>query len=523
MSSCPICGRTLSSSQPMCDCRAPQMPSGVKLSGVRTPASRSAIHRSNRKVCAECQADVTFAPRQSTQSGRWLCIPCAEQLAAPIDLGGLDEAEMEPQHVDVSAFVPQVRRAAPIKAKPPSKTGLIVAGTAVLVLALAAALIWVFQPTWEDQHKVELRGKLADAAAARERHDLRTAYGLYADVTQQARGQTISSPVLAGELQAAQQREDELYPQVQAQLKQEADAKAAAERAEAAAAAARERARQEADRVAAAEKARQEAEARHAADAAAAAKSLAARRNRIHNSTAYTDIVREANRVAGQADVALAGEDSAYRAISASAEANFELVVLLARQQALLNGTNVDVSLKPIERLHSTAMAGEDSAIRAIYKHDQAMLQAMGVLARHWTQNARADIDLTTKHGQIVRDAMQVTSGDDSAPRAIMTFNAANMRMLAAFAESRDIQIADILKAASQGNSSDDSAWQVTDTNSDAQARIAVQILKASDPARAASIENDRRIREAGESSALRSIASSKKALTQVLVALIAQ
>ena len=95
--------------------------------------------------------------------------------------------------------------------------------------------------------------------------------------------------------------------------------------------------------------------------------------------------------------------------------------------------------------------------------------------------------------------------------------------MLAALAEARGIQVADILKAASQGNSSDDSAWQVTDTNSDVQARIGVQILKASDPVRATSIENDRRTREAGETSALRSVASSKKALTQVLVALIAE
>ena len=134
---------------------------------------------------------------------------------------------------------------------------------------------------------------------------------------------------------------------------------------------------------------------------------MAARRNRIHNSIAYTDIVREANRVAGQADVALAGEDSAYRAISASAEANFELVVLLARQQALLDGTNVDISLKPIERLHNTAMAGEDSAIRAIYKHDQAMLQRWVYLLGIGLKTRVPTAILTAKHAQIFRDAMQ--------------------------------------------------------------------------------------------------------------------
>ena len=75
-------------------------------------------------------------------------------------------------------------------------------------------------------------------------------------------------------------------------------------------------------------------------------------------------------------------EDSAWRAISKSSEAAFELMVLLVHTEAGLAGQDVFESVSRIQQKARADLLLEDSALRAICKKDGALLDLLGVWCR---------------------------------------------------------------------------------------------------------------------------------------------
>lgn len=525
---CPRCSRSLPAGVRECACAArtaEPSPAGSRVQPSVPHAAGPRISRANRKSCEQCGADVTFAPRFPTADRTWRCAPCRDQRDGTIELVEAPPATAGEPVRSLTASPPfpatAARGLAAAPARVTSNVGRWIAASLAGVSLIGALAYVIFRPTWEDRHRRQIAAMLDDAIAARNSNANREAHEKFQAIVDLTAGKTIRSPIVADDIAQAHRSRDALRPLVQAELDREQRERDAAARRAEAERAARDKAALAADRRRTAERRARQEQAERQAEAARAAQQDALRVAAVRASPAFAELIDSARRVHSAARTSAATDDSAYRAIGIVGKGNLSLILLLARQEAMIREVDVSGALAAAENEHDLAMANETSAVRAIYKHDRATLAALGCLAAAWTEEVDAAARLSAEHRRLTEAAEARTRFDDSAPRAIAFYGDATMRMWAALADARAAEVAGIAAAADVRNAGDDSAWRVAERNAEAEARIVLSLVKARKPGRAIALEAALQRADLGETSALRSLAAKKAALSDALLSLI--
>ena len=467
MPTCPRCRRRLPEGATRCTCRSPAASSSQRPSATAAPAAPPPagprVRQGNRKACDGCGVDVTFSRDRRLEGGRWFCAAC-----------GLEKAEAE-------ALLAANALPKKTTAKPPAEGEMRPATRPPPMGPI---------PGFVPKPRVP-----AVEPPAKRRSDVRSAVGI---------GVLVLVGVLAVALNVSKSRPDISAADSTVLQEEPAEPRPTPKTAT-----------QPTARAIPENPRRPELPRPNPTEVEA--RRLAA----VRSSPAFIALQDFGRRIrnAGMADSL--GDDSAYRAAGAAAEMNFILIATLTRQQALLHSLNVDDLLRRIDSAHDAAMAGEDSAVRAIYKHDRATVAALGVLASVWTDDIQTNQRLAGLQKRFSDDADALVRYDDSAPRAIQAYNDAVVSVWGLLAVRREVDPTPITNAATRLKAGNTSAWQAADIDADAQARIALLVLRRTQPAAADRIERAMEREAAGETSAIRSLAAKKRTLGEVLLALI--
>jgi hypothetical protein len=272
----------------------------------------------------------------------------------------------------------------------------------------------------------------------------------------------------------------------------------------------RKKAEQERQRQAELERRRQE-ESRRAAEAA-----LLHARQMLLKSPAYAAWKAEAARILSAFRIDQAGEDSAYRSKSRAARVMRRLMGIYVDIQGKLQGTDVVKQVAAIEDSSERDLVLEDSAIRTVYKCDQATLDLLGV----WAQVLDSRHPGTRAAFEKVRaGAIQSVLGDDSAPRAEAAFSGACMEALRLIvaAEGQKQQADAILSNFTDRNLVEDSAYRASTINTEGVLRLLLLIVEQRDAKTAKRIGSGVDIATIGETSALRMNARQREAVVEAL------
>jgi hypothetical protein len=487
------------------------------------------ISSANRKRCSVCGADVTFGQKVRLVNGDLACPKCAgiaeqapdgHDAPLPDTLGDTDVV------VEAAGEKPSLKNAAKASGTPvweqPAFWG--VCGIAAIALALLLAAYLILRPSWEDQHRDELVARRQEASNLLANGKPKEAYYKFKDLHELVGDRKLSRALLKQEMQVAGEEmakaEQLAAPEIAKEEAAERGRLAAARRAE------EERQRREREAVARQqeEKRRQESERREAqarADAAAKEKArLALARDAVKNSPEFAKLKAEASRIYLKSRTDLIGEDSAYRSLSAQSEAARDLLAVYVKLQGMLNDVRVEADVDRIIRLSDVRLIGEDSAIRAIYKKDEAFLELLGTWCkvldkRHPGIKAHFD-----RHHEL---ATAMTRVDDSAPRAISRYTGTSVDVLKEILSKIGLgaDAARVSAAVSVANIGEDSAWRAAMRNAEAISQMLLAILAQGDAAKAAEIKAHAAIEAIGEDSALRAHRLHKEMVVRTLKELV--
>ncbi len=454
-----------------------------------------------------------------------MCQACAEaEAAVPATLSAAADTQHQP--AAQSGHAPPGLQAfgGQTMWRQPAFWGVCGITAIVCILLLAAYLI--LRPTWEDQHRSQLLAirqeadaMLADGRAKDAYYKLKELHDLVGD-------RELSDSTLKYELRLAEKQMAKARQQASAEIAREEAAERA--RVEAAARAEEERKRQE--QLAAAQRAeqerRQEAERRQererAEREAAERARLALAREAVKKSPELVRLRAEARRVYTNSRTRMIGEDSAYRAMSTQSKAARDLLAIYVKIQGVLNDVRVEQEVDRAIRLSDIRMMNEDSAIRAVYKYDQAFFELLGVWCKMLDKRYPGIHTRFEKRRELVDS---LTSLDNSAPRAISRYSEASVEVLKQILSHTEAATAarDASSSAATGNAMDDSAWRNAMRNVEAIGNMLIALLETVDPVHAAEIKRHEAREMIGEDSALRAHRLHKEVIVRTLNELIAK
>jgi hypothetical protein len=221
----------------------------------------------------------------------------------------------------------------------------------------------------------------------------------------------------------------------------------------------------------------------------------------------YVQVCTDADRITSTLRIDLLGEDSAYRGLSRRSKARRDLLALFVRVRGHCDGsavTDVDGSVRHVLAEGDVDLAGEDSAMQAIYLNDRTALRLLGL----WCQMAGSPgLNLSSEYDRRERVARDGGSAGISAPQAIDAYSEAAMHVLAAILSARGSEgaanayVRDVMTAAV----GETSAWRSAMRNEEANLNLFLLLIDAGDHAKASQIRSSLTTAAVGEDSALRS------------------
>jgi hypothetical protein len=405
--------------------------------------------------------------------------------------------------------------------------GLIAGGIIVILVSIA----WIFWPTWENTHRPMILAMQAEAEDLSRHGRPKEAYYKYKELIEFVGNRRLSDPTITESItsaKAAMQRSYALAAPVIAKEEAEQRARIAEQQRQEQLRLAEQR-RQEQLRIdrelTEAEKRRQEELARRerereqqrlAREKADAARRLA----RIRSSPQFAELKRQASEIEHSLSISLIGEDSAYRSISVRSQAAGDLLAVYVKLQGMVYDQDVAAEVDSTMHLAEVEMIGEDSAIRAIYKHDKVFFDLLGIWCRVLDKSQPG---LASSYASEASSVRLRLAGDDSAPRAISGYTGVSMNVLRdIISDSGHRQDADrIVSSVSLDNSTENSAWRASWRNSEAVMKLLLLRVSESNARRAEEISRSATVANIGEDSALRAQSEFEKGTADALAALI--
>ncbi len=369
------------------------------------------------------------------------------------------------------------------KSRTESSPALLIVGLSIgAILAIGIATFIIIRPSWGQTNRATILSMKAEADALAAHDKPKQAYFKYQQLldfvgkrevgesdiqealtaakTSSDREHALAAPIIAREIAEAKAKEEERQRQERAfQLAQQAQ-KDLVER----------------QRLAA-ESARQDQLRRNAIAAAAKVRAAAEpgrvineRQNRLtrfHASPQCATLRHQADDIVRTLSSTIAAEDSAYRSIDERCAAARDLLAIYVRVRGAVDGVEVGREVNRIIADATVDAVGDESAIRSIYRHDEAFLHLLGTWGKVLAvQNPRISAD----YARISSEVTLSLAGDDSAIRAISRYSGASTKMLQVVvaAEGHDVAASAIVSSANSDNALDTSAWQVAMRNCEA-------------------------------------------------------
>lgn len=318
-------------------------------------------------------------------------------------------------------------------------------GVTAALIAIVVSAVILFTPAWERKHYKELTDLQTEADRLLANGKTKESYRQYQRLFALIGDRKISDRYIAQEIDAARASMQTAYQQAKPIIdREEAEAREQQRQQELR----RQREIEEARvRQAREEAQRKEDEAKRAAEARAKQdqEKLARdeRQRRVQHELAmqkfrtshqYRSIRNAARDIVSTLRIDMIGEDSAYRSISRRASANCALLALYVKLQGFLADEDVSKQVDFVTDAFDTDMIGEDSAIRAVYKKDRCFLKLLGVwcdLLDKQSPGIAAGFEADQQRADLA------LAGDDSAPRAIAAYSSAVLRVLSRIASSK--------------------------------------------------------------------------------------
>ncbi len=520
---CPRCGTLLglqNGSRAQCGKCGASIVSSPQAAAVaigRREASRvpGRVSAGNQKICAQCGADVTFAKRVRDDEGRLFCVACG-----PSEVPGERELKslLPPPPIE-QPVVPQRSASQALKktALTQSDSGVPVKIIASLLLgaaiAIGSAAYVLTRPSWEDLNRQKFAAIKRDADVLSTRGHPKEAYYKYVEAVDFVGNRKIKDPAFLTSLDEAKASLDATYALAEPIIKREAAAgherreeekrrqaeeekqrtvQAAREREQQAT---RERARQ------AQELARQE-DARRQAAASTAEAAMRWKRAAFLSSPEFIAYKKEADGIVHSLDQTLVTEDSAYRSMSERSEAARDLLTIYIQIQGKLNDQDVTLDVLRLKSGAASRMIAEDSAIRAIYKHDESFLALLGI----WCQVLdKRDTRLRKAFLEESNEIQLQVISDESAVRAISGYCGAAMNVLALIDSElgHGTEANSIVSSARLPNITDESAWRVAMRDTEAEMNLILLMIPPNRKAEANRIRRSVELDNLGNDSAL--------------------
>jgi hypothetical protein len=484
------------------------------------------VNRKHKKVCAKCNADVTFSPRIHQPDGSFHCVKCdGEHLGLNVDLAELiptirtakfQVAETVPspeaQGSTDSEGVVQKRR----------RTRWIATWIALGAFVAGVGIVVLYESTFgRANREFALLAKIQALRAEPDRllaqNKPLEAYDLYLKILPLTVGVRSDLDSLSDEihsLQQSSQRAMDIAKPILERRKAEVAAR------EAAAAQIRrdeeERAAQRSAALVTAEKERQRVAA-VAKEQERRERQLVARMTLVRHTAEFQALKQRADAIVRDLQVAQSTEDSAYRGMSRRSEALGDLLAVYLRLRGLATDVDVEKPIRDIEKKDAIGMAGETSAIRATYRRQLVVMQLVGLWAK---VNGDPTAIALVQAAQVA--ANDQLSGDDSAIRAIYQYTRAAMNSVAALATGLNLgpEARAIVSQVESATVGDDSAWRGASESARGMKDLLL-LVSGLPPSDQMHIRRgvDRRL--AGEDSALRAYVSQLDGCIEVLKAMI--
>lgn len=234
----------------------------------------------------------------------------------------------------------------------------------------------------------------------------------------------------------------------------------------------------------------------------------------------YIAMKAEADNIVRSLNTDLLGEDSAWRGISRRSSAAAHLLGIYVKLQGRHYGVDVDKEVDDALAENETAMIGEDSALRAIYKHDEAFMKILGLWCKLLDPETRGIYKNCLK---IESDVLQSMISEDSAYRAQSIYARANMQILQLLAATRGDheETQTIVADATTGSIGDDSAVRDAMRFTKASMELALLILEQSDSDSARQIRHASVMNTVSDDSAIRAHEEYKQGMVDVIRKLI--
>ena len=385
-----------------------------------------------------------------------------------------------------------------------------IGGGALLVVALLSFYLYLSHPRWEDTHRAEIESIKTSADTLLAQGKPEDSYYEYQKLIKLVSDRPIQSESMRMELDRAKASMNVAYQQAAPLIEAERQKELALEQAEQ---------QRHAAEVDAAQQAEAERKQREAAQAAlATAERLAslerARRKAdrlffVH-SDLYTKLNAKADGIVDDLNTSLIGEDSAYRGMSKRSAAARKLLTVYVKAEGHLASVKVVSEVDRIESSADVVVAGEDSAIRAVYENDSAFFEELGPLC---STLAGSHPDVKTRFDSEKSRTRLRVDNDDSAPRAAEAFTSSAMQVLESIADARGLGsgAASIVSNVTVANAAEDSAWRALMRDQEGCARLLSLMISQEDPSASAKIDADLSINLAGENSAYRAIESGQQ------------
>lgn len=485
------------------------------------------VDRRFRKVCVECGTDLTFARRHMRSDGSIICEKCVAEGKAlsPVQSPDPKMDSTASGDLDVTA----TRPSSPVREKPiavtkkgkPKAVGRI-ALVMVGLLTVCVGVYLLYDSTFGRDNREWALLEYLQTGRAEPDQMLATsrpveAFDGYKALLQSTEGVQPRSIGLKEEIESiqrefavAESRGKVILERRAAEEKARRDAEAAAKR--------------EADRLATEAKRRAElaeGERRRLLqaerDRLERERAEQARLARVRQDARFVALKREAASINAELRANLITEDSAYRGMSHRSEAMGRLLATYLRLRALAENEKLISSIDEIERQGRTSLIGEGSAIRATYKKQMVVMQLAGV----WAElTGKQNVISVVRSSQVA--ANDVLAGDDSAIRAIYQYTRAGMNAFAALAvgAGHGAEAERIVSAVESLNAPDDSAWRSAGRCADGALYLLLLLSDLPD-------ETRRQIRlsvdaaQTGEDSALRAYGASLDGSIKVLLTMI--
>ena len=480
------------------------------------PRQQGPVSAGNRKACAKCGADVTFAKRVRNDQGRLFCMACdPSEAPGEREFNSLlpppppVEQPVRPRpralHETQKADSTQPNSGVPVK--------MIVSLLAGAIIAIGSSAYVLTRPSWEDLNRQKFAAIKRDADMLSTRGHPKEAYYKYKEAVDFIGNRKIKDLNFLSSVDEAKASLDTTYALAEPIIEREAAAERERQAAEKRRQAEEEKQRtvlgaREKEKQAEFERERQAQELARQEDArrqAAAAKAEAAQRGRrasFLSSPEFAAYKKTADDIVDSLGNTIITENSAYRSMSERSEAARDLLAVYIQIQGKLNDQDVTLDVLRLKNEAASRMIAENSAIRAIYKHDESFLELLGV----WCQVLEKRDPRLHKAFLEESTAIQLqVFSDDSAVRAISGYCGAAMNVLVLIDSElgHGAEANSIVSSATLPNITEDSAWRVAMRNTEAEMNLILLMIPPNRKVEADRIRRSVELDNLGNDSAL--------------------